>query len=415
MNPALPAATHRAWLRLARAEGVGPLGFASLITRFLTPEAALAALPALARARGRAVVLPPEEGIAAEIEKASRLGIRFVCACEPDYPANLREIPGYPPVLGVLGRAECLARPAFAIVGARNASAIGRRMARMLAIGLGEGGYVVTSGLARGIDTDAHEAALPTGTVAVLAGGLDQPYPPENAELMQKIAQNGAVVSEMPLGLAPRGRDFPRRNRLISGLSRGVVVVEAARRSGSLITARKANEQGREVFAVPGSPLDPRCEGTNDLLREGALLATSAEDILAVLRPLAGDLLEPLHRPHAPRRRGGFSEEGEGEPFAEWEDDSAAGQISGGSGSALQGLDGPQSRQNTAGEDLDLLTPPTTTGDALLDLISFVPVEIDILTRLSGLATRKVQTRLIELELEGKITRLPGNCVARSL
>lgn len=257
------------WLRLARSEGVGPRTFHGLINRFGGARAALDALPDLAAARGRRVSLCSAQDAEREFEDARRLGVRLLASGEEDYPSRLLEIPGPPPILSVRGRVELLEAPSVGLVGARNASASGRKMAGRLAEGLGRAGYAVASGLARGIDVEAHRASLASGTIAVLAGGLDKPYPPENRALYDEIVEKGIAVSEMPFGLSPRGRDFPRRNRLISGLSLGVVVVEAARRSGSLITARLANEQGREVFAVPGSPLDPRCEGSNDLLREG--------------------------------------------------------------------------------------------------------------------------------------------------
>ncbi|MEM9170956.1 MAG: DNA-processing protein DprA, partial [Pseudomonadota bacterium] len=211
------------------------------------------------------------------------VGARVLARCEPDYPKALAAIPDPPPILFVCGHVSLFDRPAVAIVGARNASAVGRKLARDLAVGLGAAEIVVTSGLARGVDGAAHEAALATGTIAVVAGGVDVIYPPEHEALTKEIAARGALVSEMPPGRRPTGRDFPRRNRLISGLSRGVVVVEAAAKSGTLITARFAGEQGREVFAVPGSPLDPRCAGANRLLRDGASFVERVDDILDVL------------------------------------------------------------------------------------------------------------------------------------
>ena len=233
---------------------------------------------------------------------AARLGVRFVAMGEPDYPKTLQAIDTAPPLIALRGAAALLARPSVAIVGSRNASASGLTFAERLARQLGEAGYVVVSGLARGIDTRAHKASLETGTVAVLAGGHDRIYPSENEPLLNAILeQGGAVISEMPMGWEPRGRDFPRRNRIVSGLSYGVVVVEAARRSGSLITARFALEQGREVFAVPGSPLDPRAEGTNDLIRDGATLCAGVEHVTSVLEPLiaAGPRLDrSAEEPH---------------------------------------------------------------------------------------------------------------------
>src|SRR5262249_50302589 len=205
---------------------------------------------------------------------------------EPEFPAGLAALDPPPPVLSVLGNVDMFAREMIAVVGARNASALGMKLAARLAADLGSAGLVIASGLARGIDSAAHKAALATGTVAAIAGGVDIVYPPENQQLYEDIKEKGALVSEMPFGVAPLPRHFPRRNRIISGLARGVVVVEAAERSGSLITANYALEQGREVFAVPGSPLDPRAKGCNRLIREGAMLTESAEDVLTVLRPI---------------------------------------------------------------------------------------------------------------------------------
>jgi DNA processing protein len=258
-----------------------------MIRRFGSARAALAALPRLARksASGRIVAAPGEAEIAAETAALSRIGARLLCWGEPAYPAALAAIEDAPPVLTLLGRAELLSRPMVAVVGARNASANGCRLARELARGLGEAGLVIVSGLARGIDAAAHLGALDSGSIAAVAGGVDIVYPEENRDLHRALAEKGALLSELPLGSEPQARHFPRRNRIISGLALGVVVVEAAARSGSLITARFALEQGREVFAVPGSPLDPRCRGTNDLLRNGAVLTETVEDVLTQLAP----------------------------------------------------------------------------------------------------------------------------------
>lgn len=382
------------WLRLSRTEGVGPRTFRDLVNRFGGARAALENLPDLARARGRAIRIPDPAEIDAEMRAARRAGIRLVASGEEDYPPQLLTIEGPPPVLAIRGRAECFTRPAIGVVGARNASAQGRRMAMRLAGGFAEAGYVVVSGLARGIDTEAHRASLEQGTIAVLAGGLDRPYPPENAGLCDEIAEKGAIVSEMPLGLSPRGRDFPRRNRLISGLSCGIVVVEAARRSGSLITARMAAEQGREVFAVPGSPLDPRCEGTNDLLREGATIVTAAEDVLITLAPMAGmaGRAPRLFREPALASREDMAEE--------WAD------------SGLFAV-GPDAME---GGEMDLPgEPDPAPALRLLELLSLDPVEIDHLARMSGLDSRAVQALLAEFELQGLVSRHPGNRVARVL
>lgn len=273
------------WLQLIRTETVGPITFAKLVSRFGSAGAALAALPDLARRSGRREAIRParRDEAVAEIARAAACGARLVASCEPDYPAALRAIADPPPLVYLRGHGALLRKAGVAVIGARNASAAGRKIARQLAEGLGRSDAVVVSGLARGIDSAAHEAALASGTIAVVAGGVDVVYPPENADLMARIAEEGLIVSERAPGTEPTARDFPRRNRLISGLSRGVIVVEAAAKSGTLITARFALEQGREVFAVPGSPLDPRCQGSNGLLRQGAALVECAEDVIAVL------------------------------------------------------------------------------------------------------------------------------------
>src|SRR5947209_10374786 len=278
------------WLQLIRCENIGPRTFRTLITGFGGAGAALAPLPELIKraASGRAIKLATRAEAEDEMAAAAAIGVRFIALGEPDYPAALRAIDAAPPLIALRGQAKALSDPAVAIVGSRNASAAGLAFTDRLARGLGRAGFVIVSGLARGIDLAAHRASLESGTIAVLAGGHARPYPAEHAPLIDEIAEKGVVVSEMPLNWEPRGRDFPGRNRIVSGLALGTVVVEAARRSGSLITARFASEQGREVFAVPGSPLDPRSEGTNDLLREGATLCTRVEDVDAVLAPLLG-------------------------------------------------------------------------------------------------------------------------------
>jgi DNA processing protein len=273
------------WLRLARTRGVGPVTFAKLIERFGDAQTAIEALPRLAKRGGRAQPLKPASRDEArrELDRLDTLSARLLCSCEPDYPQLLAALDPAPPVISVIGPLDPDERPVCAMVGARNASAIGLRFAGDLSRKLGERGIVIASGLARGIDGAAHAAALETGTIAVVAGGLASIYPPEHAELHEAIARQGLIVSENPPDYTPQARDFPRRNRLISGLSLGIVVTEAAERSGSLITARYALEQGREVMAAPGSPLDPRAKGTNRLLREGAALIETADDVIAVL------------------------------------------------------------------------------------------------------------------------------------
>jgi DNA processing protein len=286
---------RRAWLRLSRTEHVGPVTFQSLIARFGSAAAALEELPRLAqRGGGKNFVLPDERDCDRELEALAKLGGRMIASCEPDYPRGLAALDAPPPLISVLGHPHLLRKEMIAIVGARNASALARKFTDMLSRELGFAGLMVVSGLARGIDAAAHEAALAVGTVAVVAGGVDIIYPPENEKLYAAIKDQGVIVSEMQLGEAPQARHFPRRNRIISGLARGVVVVEAAEKSGSLITAQCALEQGREIFAVPGSPLDPRAKGANRLIREGATLTESAEDILSVLSPmLEGGFREP--------------------------------------------------------------------------------------------------------------------------
>jgi DNA processing protein len=325
-------------------------------------------LPDLARRGGAAkpARIAPREDAERELAGSKKLGIALIALGEPDYPARLRMIDDAPPLIGVRGRASALASNMIAVVGSRNASGAGAKFAERIARELGEGGFVIVSGLARGIDAAAHRASLACGTVAVLAGGHDHIYPAEHVPLLESILPNGAAVTEMPLGWEPRGRDFPRRNRLISGLSVGVVIVEAARRSGSLITARMANEQGREVFAVPGSPLDPRAEGTNGLLKQGATLVTEAADVLTVIRPILGQRLEQPAR----------------EP--DWS------------------ADGGPSR----------LTDPATDERArIVDLLGPAPVSIDDLVRLSQ-SSPAVRTVLLELEIAGRLERHGGGMVS---
>lgn len=356
------------WLRLIRTENVGPATFRDLINRYGSAEAALAILPELAMQGGRKTLprIPTEQEAQGELDFARDCGAEIVAIGEAAYPPMLRTMPQPPPLIAMKGTPEVFALPAVSIVGARNASLSGIKMARMLAQGLGSGGYAVISGLARGIDAAAHEAALPTGTVAVLAGGLDQPYPPENVPLMERIAsEGGAVVSEMPFGWQPRAQDFPRRNRLVAGLGLGLVVVEAAQRSGSLISARMAGEMGRTVFAVPGSPLDPRAAGSNGLLKNGATLVTEAADITGFLAPLDGnrDLFSSISEPDSTDL----------------------------SGSAAPG-DDERSRVVTA-------LGPT-------------PAHVDEIIRHTGLSPAQVILVLLELDLAGRLERHAGNHVS---
>nr|WP_238934739.1 DNA-processing protein DprA [Maricaulis parjimensis] len=372
---------------MARTPGLGPVGIARLIAHYETPSAAIEALPERARHAGRSVpVIPAADRVQREIDMADRAGVRLICLSDPDYPPALAAIPDAPPVIAVKGRVELLDTLACGLVGARNASAAGLRLARELAHGLGTAEVCVVSGLARGIDGACHAGALETGTVAVLAGGLDHVYPPEHDRLHAAIAEQGALVSEMPLGHVPKARDFPRRNRLISGLSRGVLVIEAALRSGSLITARLAAEQGREVMAVPGSPIDPRARGSNRLLRDGAHLIESVEDILAILRdspPLRVDVREPA-------------------VFAQ-------------DGLDADDMAGFWEHEVMSPPDALPAEPETPQRDdpvaCLRALLSPSPVSPDELARQSGLPAGQVAAALMELEQDGALARLPGGLV----
>ena len=279
---------RHAWLRLSRSENVGPRTFLDILNHFPSAADALNALPELVKRTmpGRKIRICTKHAAGREQDRIEKLGARLIALCEPDYPFRLRHIASPPPLICVKGDITLAEQPTIAFVGARNASAAGIRIARELTHEVARTGVTVVSGLARGIDTAAHDASLECATIAAVAGGIDIVYPPENAALQARIGEQGAVVSEMPPGVRPKARHFPRRNRLISGLSNGVVVIEAAERSGSLITARFAGEQGRDVFAVPGSPLDPRSAGSNRLIREGAELVSCARHILDALAPV---------------------------------------------------------------------------------------------------------------------------------
>lgn len=355
---------RRAWLRLARTETIGPATFAALIARFPNVREALDAAPRLARrGGGEGLRMPSEADAQAEIETLAKRGGRLIASIEPYYPSSLAALDPPPPMISVIGQAALFKREMVAVVGARNASALGIKFAGRLASDLGAAGLVVVSGLARGIDHAAHRGSLNTGTVAVVAAGIDIVYPPEHQGLYDELRARGALVSEMPFGMAPLARHFPRRNRIISGLSRAVVVVEAAERSGSLITANYALEQGREVFAVPGSPLDPRAKGANRLIREGATLTESAEDVLTVLRPILGHSFQEPSEPALMLT-----------PVIEQQAD----------------------RIRTIVEE--------KLGPA--------PVEVDELIRQCGAPAADVLTVLLELELAGRAQRHPGNRVA---
>ncbi|WP_323015289.1 DNA-processing protein DprA [Devosia sp.] len=361
----LSDAQRLAWLRLLRTDNIGPVTFRQLLNRFGSAEAAIEALPALSRRSGRPLTPPSLAAAEDEIAGLSRYGARLVASGEPDYPPLLRYIAAAPPLLTMAGGAGLDWQRTVGLVGARNASSAGLKLARLLTADLGARGYTSVSGLARGIDTAVHRASLSTGTIAVLAGGFDRIYPAENIPLAHDILDNGgALLTEMPLGWEPRARDFPRRNRLVSGLSLGIVVVEAAKRSGSLITARLALEQNRDVFAIPGSPLDPRAEGGNALIRQGAHLVTSAADIVDVLGhadPARASLFEP-----------------------DWLPDSLP----------------------------DDAPPDADARARLLSLLSPTPVEADELIQQSGLSASAMQMLLLELDLCGRIEWSGGQMVA---
>ncbi|THV25540.1 DNA-processing protein DprA [Rhizobium ipomoeae] len=358
-----------AWLRIIRSDNIGPATFRELINHFGSADAALEALPDLSRRGGAARTLKIASIAEAEreIEYAHKFGARFVGIGEPDYPPALRQIDAAPPLIAVKGDLSVASLPAVGVVGARNASISGTKFAAMIARDVGRAGYGIVSGLARGIDTAAHRASLETGTIAALAGGLDQPYPPENLGLLDEMTSGrGLAISEMPFGWEPRARDFPRRNRLIAGMALGVVVIEAAARSGSLITARLAGEFGRLVFAVPGSPLDPRCEGTNRLLKEGATVTTGPQDVLEALAPISQlDLFSSpdVEEPHSDGRA---------------------------------------------------MAPPPSDDDRsrIVEALGPTPVEVDDVIRHTGLSPSAVYLVLLELDIAGRLERHPGGFVS---
>lgn len=353
------------WLRLIRSENVGPRTFRSLINHFGSAKAALERLPELARRGGATRVgrICSVDSAERELMLGRKLGIELLAPGEHGYPPRLVSIDDAPPLLGVRGVFDIMTRPMIGIVGSRNASGAGLKFAQTLARDLGDAGFVIASGLARGIDQAAHRCSIDTGTVAVLAGGHDRIYPPEHESLLAELLQSGTAISEMPLGHAPRARDFPRRNRLISGVALGVVIVEAAFRSGSLITARVAAEQGREVFAVPGSPLDPRAAGTNALIKQGATLVTEAADIINVVQPIMGRPIEL--------------------PIAETTEEL------------------PLDRE-----------PDASERTRIVNLLGPSPIGLDDLIRLAGTSPAIVRTVLLELELAGRLERHGGGLVS---
>ncbi len=353
-----------AWLRLIRTENVGPITFYQLLQNFGTAQKAIEALPTLSRRGGRLKDLKifSADAAIAEMEVLHSLGGQMIFAAEALYPLSLSAVEDAPPVLSVLGNPKLLNLPSIGIVGARNASLNGRKFAEKLAKDLGAAGQMIVSGLARGIDTSAHAGSLETGTIAAVAGGVDIIYPPENAGLYNRIKSEGCIVAESPLGMEPMARHFPKRNRIISGLSSGVVVVEATLKSGSLITARMAAEQGRDVYAIPGHPFDPRASGPNKLIQDGATLVQSADDILGNLLQFSGGR-PALHEP-------------------------------------AQSLWQPTELPENETEDL---------REAILQNMSSTPMTVDELVRNCHVTIPAVQGVLLELELAGRIQRLPAN------
>lgn len=355
------------WLRLSRTENIGPITFYRLIERFGSAGKALEALPGLAARGGRSKPLTPPAlvQIEAELEDLEKLGGKIITAACEEYPLALSATDDAPPVISVIGNTDLLNSSCIAMVGARNASLNGKKFAEKLARDLGARGQTIVSGLARGIDTAAHVGSLDSGTIAVVAGGIDVVYPEENKKLFDAICERGLVIAESPLGMAPIAQHFPKRNRIVSGLSKACVVVEATMKSGSLITARMAGEQGRDVMAVPGSPLDPRASGPNHLIREGATLIRSADDILEILMNFSGNSLR--------------------EPFYP--------------SSFIAAGEAPESLAENAQENV-------------LSHLSYTPISIDELLRSCHVTIPVLQTILLELELAGRVKRLPGNRVS---
>lgn len=357
-------------IRLYRTPTIGPIFYQTLLSRYKTAQQALEELPALTQRRSlKNIIIYPSEKVLREMEAHKKRGAFLVVQGDPEYPRAFLGVPDAPPVISVLGKLHCLQEKAIAIVGARNASLTGKKMAQLLAQDLGKAGYQVVSGLARGVDTHAHLGAITTGTIAVIAGGIDTIYPPENKDLFEKIAFQGTIITESPLGTAPQGSLFPRRNRLISGLVQGVILIEAALHSGSLITAQCANDQNREVFVVPGSPLDPRYAGSNVLIRSGASLITNAQDVLEGLKISSARFLWKSPR------------------------------------------DGSYHTETSAKapEDNDLSDPPPSLAQEVLSHLSPTPITLDELLCACSYSSSAVLSVLLDLELAGRVIRHPGN------
>ncbi|AQT47404.1 DNA-processing protein DprA [Bartonella choladocola] len=372
-------AQRLSWLQLIRSENVGAVTFINLIEHFGSASNALAALPELSikGGKGKPIRIASRKDAEQELERAEKIGVRFVGVGEPDYPPYLRAAETPPPLVAIKGNCDCFFSPSVGVVGSRNASATGKKLTTLFCQKLGETGFKIISGLARGVDTAAHISSLETGTIAVMAGGIDHIYPPENNTLYEKILEKGgAIISEMPIGALPRAQDFPRRNRIIAGLSLGVLVCEAAIRSGSLITARMAAEMGRIVFAIPGSPLDPRAQGTNNIIKEGALLVTRPEDIAETLLPLT------------------TSNENQTSLFAPVD--------------SIEETDQTKI-DNTEARDIDA---NDRERDAIIDALSTTPIDIETLSNSSGVPIDKIYLILVELDLAGKLVRHSGGLVS---
>jgi len=383
MSDNLLSDTQRiAWLRLINSENVGPITFIKLINKFGGAEQALDALPELSRRGGlkRPIKICSLEIAEQILESAEQIGARFIALGEPDYPKMLRHTDGAPPLICAKGNFDLFNKPSLAIVGSRNASAVGRKFARTLAGEIGKAGFVTVSGLARGIDTSVHEASLQGGTIAVVAGGIDVIYPPENESLHHMLFEQGLVVSEMLPGIRPQARHFPRRNRLISGISLGTLVVEAAVRSGSLITARLAGEQNREVFAVPGSPLDPRAGGTNKLIQNGAVLVSRAQDVIDILNDIETRQFGQSDLFAGTKTKDGFTD--------------------------VEDFD--VTDQDDEQEEL----PDMNTHQKIVTLLSPAPTHINDLARESGADIQAVHSVLLDLELAGRLERHTGQRVS---
>ena len=365
-----------ACLRLIRTENIGPITYKRLIQGYGSAQTAIERLPELSKRGGRAKPLYPASmnDIEREYEALTAFGANILCYHDAAYPSLLRHVEDAPPVITYVGDLSLLQKPSIGFVGARNASLNGRKFAGQLARDLGAHGYAVTSGFARGIDTAAHEGAIETGTIAVFGGGIDVIFPPENKNLFDRMRECGLMMAECRFGEQPKAQHFPRRNRIISGLSHGVVVVEATMRSGSLITARMASEQGREVMAVPGHPMDPRAEGPNNLIQNGATLVMNADNIDAIIKPV---MEQTIPRHDQKQFFDGFSED-------------------------IQGFD--FSNENTAFDEGDLHA-------MILENLTFDPISVDELVRECQLSTHIVVSALLELELGGQIQRQPGNRV----